>query len=215
MAGDEQIREFRGLPMSDLIGGPLLAASDAQMSLAIATERFVKTVGFVPKDDPSGKFDAGDPYGAVRTATFKFSRPVLGAERDAKTGSMPEETVELEVPLLAIVKIPALNIVNVDLAFEIEVKSSKSSKETDGANEMLAAEARLGWGRRAPVRISGSVASAGERARSTDSSAKFHVKVHASGTDIPEGLARVLDRINALIAPKAVTAPAKPGAAED
>ena len=39
------------------------------------------------------------------------------------------ENVDLTVPLPAIVKVPALAIDSVDISFDMEVKSSKSSKE--------------------------------------------------------------------------------------
>jgi len=201
--------QFRGLPMSDLIGGPLIAASDAQVTLANATASFIKTVGFLPKydaNDPT-KIDENDPYGSIRTATFKFNRPVGGAIPDSQTGLVPTETVELEVPLLAIVKIPSLSIINVDVTFDMEVKSSESSKETDSKSGSLEAEASVGWGPfKASVKISGSISSAKESARSTDSSAKYHVEVHATDSGMPEGLARVLDMMNASIAPKTITA---------
>lgn len=195
--------QFRGLPMADLIGGPLIAASDAQVTLANATASFIKTVGFLPKY-VNGQIDPNDPYGAVRTATFKFNRPAGAATPNAQ-GLVPTETVELEVPLLAIVKIPSLSIVNVDIIFDMEVKSSESSKDSDSKTGSLEAEASVGWGPfKASVKISGSVSSARESARSTDSSAKYHVEVHATDNGMPEGLSRVLDMMNASIAPKTV-----------
>jgi hypothetical protein len=203
--------QFRGLPMSDLIGGPLIAASDAQVTLANATASFIKTVGFLPNYDKSEqpKLDPNDPYGDIRTAKFKFDRPVGGATPDSN-GLVPTETVALEVPLLAIVKIPTLSIINVDITFDMEVKSSESSKESDSKTGSLEAEASVGWGPfKASVKISGSISSAKESARSTDSSAKYHVEVHATDSGMPEGLARVLDMMNASIAPKSITGPNK------
>jgi len=44
--------QFRGLPMADLIGGPLQAACEAQMRLAEATAEFIRNVGF--DIDPTG-----------------------------------------------------------------------------------------------------------------------------------------------------------------
>ncbi|WP_150047311.1 MULTISPECIES: DUF2589 domain-containing protein [Methylomonas] len=203
--------QFRGLPMADLIGGPLIAASDAQVTLANATASFIKTVGFLPKYT-NGQLDQNDPYGDIRTAKFKYNRPV-GAATPGDNGLVPTETVELEVPLLAIVKIPSLSITSVDITFDMEVKSSESSKETDSRSGTLEAEASVGWGPfKASVKISGSISSAKEQARSTDSSAKYHVEVHAKDSGMPEGLSRVLDMMNASIAPKSVLpAPANNG----
>lgn len=42
--------QFPGLPMQDLIGGPLKAACDAQIMLAQATSDYIETVGFLPVD---------------------------------------------------------------------------------------------------------------------------------------------------------------------
>ena len=42
--------QFSGLPMEELIGGPLLAACDAQVQLARATADFINAVGFERND---------------------------------------------------------------------------------------------------------------------------------------------------------------------
>jgi hypothetical protein len=45
--------QFGGLPLSDLIGGPLTAASDAQVRLANAPADFIKSIGEQPPADPA------------------------------------------------------------------------------------------------------------------------------------------------------------------
>ena len=192
---------FKGLPMGDLIGGPLMAACDAQVRMANATADFIKVVGFLP---PTEK---GQAYGAVRTATFKFTRPTGAAPKE--DGSAPTEDVTLDVPLLAIVKVPALAIKTVDVTFDMEVKSSETSKESTSAEASLSAEASGGWGPFSlKVNVAGSVASHKENTRSSDQSAKYHVAVHAADDGMPEGLARVLDIMNSAIAPKTIKATA-------
>ena len=88
--------QFRGLPMGDLIGGPLMAACDAQVRLANATASFIQQIGFTPKDPNAGASSGLE----VRTVGFKFNRPAQGASIGAD-GVVPTETVELDVPLLA------------------------------------------------------------------------------------------------------------------
>jgi len=65
--------EFSGLPIADLIGGPLNAACDAQIRLAKATADFITSVGFNPELDSSGK-----PTGKIvpRQVDFSFWQPV-------------------------------------------------------------------------------------------------------------------------------------------
>ena len=201
--------QFRGLPMGDLIGGPLTAACDAQIRLANATADFIKVIGFLP---PAAAGQGGTPdpnaVGDVRNVTFKFDRPSQSKLPDPANpdAPLPMETVELSVPLLAVVKVPSLFIDKVDITFDMEVKNSEASKESTDMQAAMEAQAKIGWGPiSATVKISGSVSSHKENTRSTDQSAKYHVEVHASDKGMPEGLARVLDMIATSVAPKQIT----------
>ena len=64
--------EFSGLPIADLIGGPLKAACDAQVRLAKATADFITSVGFNQDLDATGK-----PTGKLvpRQVDFSFWKP--------------------------------------------------------------------------------------------------------------------------------------------
>lgn len=189
--------QFKGLPMADLIGSPLTAACDAQLKLANATATFIKTVGFLP---PANGANDPNAVGGVRTATFAFKR---------QTENGPED-VSMEVPLLAIVNVPALSVTRVDITFDMEVKSSSASKEATDASAKMSADASVGWGPFSlKVHVEGSVSSHKENTRSSDNSAKYHVEVHAEDRGMPEGLARVLDIMHQAITPppsKQVTA---------
>lgn len=190
--------QFKGLPMGDLIGGPLSAACDAQVKLANATAEFIKHVGFLPPgpDDKEG-------VGATRVATFAYSRSVADPSDPSKS---IEEPMVLNVPLLAIVKVPSLSITKVDITFDMEVKSSFASKESEDKEGKFSADIKAGWG---PVSVSvhleGSVATHKENTRSSDNSAKYHVQVLAEDSGMPEGLARVLDILQTSIQPRAAT----------
>lgn len=229
MALENMAAAFSGLPMGDLIGGPLKAACDAQIRLATATADFIKVIGFNAPTDPNNDYSGG-----TRTALFKFKRPVqispaqpavpavtevrdaqgvvttpASAAVDAVPAVIKQEEVEIEVPVLAIVKIPALSVTSVDITFDMEVKSSESSKSSVDASASMEAKAKFGWGPvGGSVSIKGSVASHKENTRSSDNSAKYHVEVHAKDDGMPEGLARVLDILAQAVAPKAITAPA-------
>ena len=203
MALEKMGDQFKGLPMGDLIGGPLTAACNAQVQLANATANFIKVVGFLP---PATNDNDANAVGGVRTAIFKFSRPTGGAPDT--NGVVPMEAVELEVPLLAIVKVPALSINKVDITFDMEVKNSEASKESTDASASLSASLKFGWGMfSGTVNISGSVSSHKENTRSSDQTAKYHVEVHATDDGMPEGLARVLDIIAQSVAPKKIAPP--------
>lgn len=209
MAGElvDMASQFKGLPMGDLIGGPLTAACDAQVRLANATADFIKYVGFMPpgEGDKNG-------VGATRVASFGFKRLAQDPSDVSKT---IEQHVELDVPLLAIVKVPSLSITKVDITFDMEVKSSFAAKESTDASAKLSADMKFGWGCfSATVHVEGSVATHKENTRSSDNSAKYHVQVLAEDTGMPEGLARVLDILHTAIQPAVTSggAPANSGA---
>jgi len=61
MAEDERrVLQFQGLPMADLIGGPLNVASAAQVAAAKAQADFLKTATLAPpaEDEPAKDDDA-------------------------------------------------------------------------------------------------------------------------------------------------------------
>ncbi|MFD2232854.1 DUF2589 domain-containing protein [Phaeospirillum tilakii] len=191
--------QFRGLPMGDLIGAPLSAACEAQVRLATATANFINVVGFLPPKNDN------DPL-QVRTVAFRFDRASRSTPPDIKASDIPQETVNLEVPLLALVKIPSLAINKVDITFDMEVKNAQASSEGSTSQAALDAQAKVGWGPfSVSVKITGSVSSHKENTRSTDQTAKYHVEVHAVDDGMPEGLARVLDLIAQSVAPKKIT----------
>lgn len=207
MALVNMAQQFKGLPMQDLIGGPLKAASDSQIQLAQATANFIKVIGFKEPAQGAGPDDVGDP----RIAKFTFKRPVQQPADSSATGGpapIAMETVEMDVPMLAIVNIPALSIKNVDITFDMEVSSSESNTESKDSEMSLDASASVGWGVfKATVKVHGKVATHKENTRKSDNSAKYHVEVHARDDGMPEGLSRVLDIMQSAVAPSKVTPP--------
>jgi hypothetical protein len=186
--------QFGGLPMDQLIGGPLKAACDSQIQLAKATSDFIQNVGLVADKD-----------GVMRTRTvdFTYSKPVNDGN-----GGFTEVENKLDVPLLAILNTPSLAVKQVEVEFTMEVKSSTSEKSSRDYEATLDTEIKAGWGPvSVDVKIHGSVASHNENTRSSDNSAKYNVKVLARDDGMPEGLRRCLDIIQQAIAEKPTAAP--------
>ncbi len=169
--------------MGMLIGGPLTAAADASVLLANATADFIERVGF----ENSGK---------ARTVAFSYEKQT---PNDDGTSSLDE--LKVNVPLLAIVPIPNLQIDEVNVLFDMEVKQSECSKSSTDMSASMNASANAWF---VKVNISGSVSSHKENTRTSDNSAKYHVDVRATNHGIPEGLARVLDMMAANVAPALV-----------
>ena len=184
--------QFKGLPMKDLIGGPLTAVCEAQENLAKSTEQYIRSIGLQETGDGDQK------ELKTRQVDFHFHKPMPSPDGTAIT----QAQVDISVPLLALVPVPALMIQDVEIEFNMEVKSSATSaSSTDVGADVTAS---VGFG---PFSASmhGSVASHNEQTRASDNSARYHVKISAKQAETPEGLSRVLDMLRDSISPKNIT----------
>lgn len=182
--------QFSGLPMKDLIGAPLQAACDAQTMLAAATANFIKDVGL--EADKAGALTA-------RTVDFKFDR---AGPADPVTGKSTIETVDLSVPLLAIVTTPNLAVKEAEVNFTMSVSSSESSENSSDSSGSMDADTSLKYGIfSVKVHVHGSVASHSANTRKSDNSAKYDVRVLARDDGPPEGLMKLLDMLQTAITP--------------
>ena len=175
--------QFAGLDMEQLIGGPLSAAANASTLLANSTADFIQKVGF-------------DRKGKLQTVAFGYQKR---STNDDGTTNLDE--MKVMVPMLAIVPIPNLQIDEVNVLFDMEVKQSEKSENSLDMGASLSGSVKIG-----PVKvsISGSVSAHQSNTRSSDNSAKYHVDVRATNHGTPEGLARVLDMMAANVAPALV-----------
>jgi hypothetical protein len=169
--------EFKGLPIEDLIGAPLLAAANAQGKLAAMTADFIQNVGV--KSD-----------GTVSTVEFKY-------KTHTSDGAQVDNVVD--VPLLSIVNIPALAVKRAEVAFTMEVKQQTAEKSVKEASSSVEANYKAFWSPFS-AKITGTVATKSENTRSTDKTAKYDIRIEARDDGMPEGLAKVLDILSANVA---------------
>ena len=182
--------QFAGLPMDQLIGSPLTAAADASIRLANSTADFINRVGF-------------DSNGSVRNVAFKYEKRSMNED-----GTSNLDEMKVDVPMLAIVPIPNLQVDEVNILFDMEVKQSERSESSLDLGASLTGSLNLGI---IKVSVTGSVSAHQSNTRSSDNSAKYHVDVRATNHGIPEGLARVLDMMAANVAPSLVGSTLKDG----
>jgi hypothetical protein len=174
--------QFSGLPMSDLIGGPLMASCEAQKNMALATAGFIKDIGLI--DDGSGNM-------SLNVVNFEYDKDL---QEDDGSWTTAKHTIK--TPLLAIVNVPSLSMKIVTVDFEMEVKSS-SSDSRDTTKKAAVSGSWSGWG--AKVQFSGSISANNKSSRTSDSSAKYTVHVEARDDGPPEGLMKMMDTLNAAI----------------
>ena len=194
---------FTGLPMRDLIGGPLMAATEANNQMVMTQTRYMLDTGFnrIEEEKDGKKTYRYDPI----MVNMKLRRPVVSEDLDEKGNKKTVITTvesDVEVPILTLMPVPTLGVDKVNITFDMEVKSSYGSTETTSQDSKLAAqssfEAKLGYGPfslsvKGSVSYSQSSASSSEETRSASNSANYHVEVNASKQPMPKGLELILD----------------------
>ncbi|MCD7836900.1 MAG: DUF2589 domain-containing protein [Lachnospiraceae bacterium] len=187
-------QQFAGLDMEQLIGAPLSAAAGASKQLADSTAEFINRVGF-------------DSEGKTRTVAFAYQKRSMNED-----GTSNLDEMKVQVPMLAIVPIPNLQVDEVNILFDMEVKQSEKSEQSMDLGATVTGSLNLGIFK---VNVSGSVSAHSSNTRSSDNSAKYHVDVRATNHGTPEGLARVLDMMAANVAPMLVDSSIKDGDGKD
>lgn len=174
--------QFAGLQMDQLIGAPLRAAAEASTLLADSTAEFINRVGF--------------DGGKVRTVAFGYQKRSVNED-----GTSNLDEMKVDIPMLAIVPIPNLQVDEVNVLFDMEVKQSERQESSMDLGASITGTMNLGI---IKVSVTGSISAHQSNTRSSDNSAKYHVDVRAANHGTPEGLARVLDMMAANVAPMLV-----------
>lgn len=182
--------QFAGLQMDQLIGAPLRAAADASTHLANSTAEFINRVGF-------------DEDGKLRTVAFGYQKRSVNED-----GTSNLDEMQVAVPMLSIVPIPNLQIDEVNVLFDMEVKQSEREESGMDLGASISGSANFGI---CKVSVTGSISAHQSNTRSSDNSAKYHVDVRATNHGTPEGLARILDIMAANVAPVLVESSIKDG----
>jgi len=165
---------LQSLPIDELISAPLLAAIAAQVKASAAYVAFVRNVGLV-----DGK--------AVMVA-IDYSEDILDGSGTV-TGTRRRS---MNIPLLAMVSHPNVNIDTIDINFEVTVDTSEAT-QSDSSMEG-AFEASAGWAVFS-VKVSGKASHSSSQTRKTDTRAKYSIGIKAKRDGPPEGMMRVLDAL--------------------
>ncbi len=184
---------LEALPIDRMIAGPMIAAQKAQTMMSTSYAAFIERVCL-------------DENGNVKTVTMRRKEAQLGPNGEV----VDEIEKEVEVPILALVSHPNLNIDDIEVAFNMKVSSSFEDQKSNSYEGAF--EAELGWGIFS-MKMSGSVSHKDAQTRKTDTSAVYDVRVKGSRSGPPEGLMKIIDwLINDACRPKVATV-ATPAAA--
>lgn len=206
-------QQFSGLPMNSLIGGPLMAAAEANHNMAMTQVQFMMDSCFQEPEKDDGAYE---PVMINMTLTRQYVTP---ANADAPAVTTPIKTT-ISLPLLTIIPLNSLAVDDVTVDFKMQVKSSfsdeksKSDAQTTKASGTFKGSAGIGP---FSVSISGSVSSSSEHHSSSkqtyqkSNSAEYDVHVHAGQLPLPEGVGVIIkaysEAINPIIAPASEAKP--------
>lgn len=193
---------FSGLPMDSLIGGPLNAAAKANAAMALTQTSFMLDTCFVKKGDNN--------YEPIMIS-MTLTRGVIQASEDSSAAPVIDSfQTKFELPLITIIPLNSLAVDNVDITFEMEVKSSYGEDTKEEKSKQLKAdssfEAKIGYGPFSAT-IKGSVSYDQKESSSKDThyqksnSAKYTVKVHAGQLPLPQGVTTIINAFSKSVEP--------------
>lgn len=217
MAADSQIlamgQQFSGLPMGALIGGPLQAAAEANQQMAMTQLTFMMNTCFTQDAKDKSKYD---PVMISMTLKRSVVQPgVNGAEP-----TIEQTTTAFELPILTIIPLNSLAVDDVNVTFDMEVKSSfakdnsTDDKSSTAEKADFTASAKIGPFH---VEVHGSVSHDSSSENKSDThysqsnSAKYTVAVHAGQLPLPLGVTTIIDayakNVSPLVLPSTTPAP--------
>lgn len=212
-------QQFSGLPMGDLIGAPLMAAADANHKMAMTQVKFMLDTCFSKQKVGGGGEGGKEQFEYLPVMVeLKLKRPVISTQKGEKPSDteVKVDTAEssLTIPLLTLLPLNALAVDDVNINFNMEVKSSFSSEQTETEKENMSAEgsfeAKVGYGPFS-ASVSGSVSKSSEKSNAkTDkyeksNKATYDVKVHAGQLPLPEGVGVIIQAYTDNITPIMLT----------
>ncbi|MDC8004704.1 DUF2589 domain-containing protein [Aureisphaera galaxeae] len=192
---------FTGLPMEDLIGAPLNAAAKANAAMALTQTKFMLDTCFSISEDGQ--------YTPIMIE-MNLTRGVIIPATDTDPATIDTITTKFELPILTIIPLNSLAVDNVDITFEMEVKSSYGEETSEQQEVAMAAaaewEVKASYG---PVSasITGSASYDSKESSSFDShyeksnSAKYTVNVHAGQLPLPKGVNTIIEAYTLAIEP--------------
>lgn len=189
-------QQFSGLPMKDLIGAPLVAAAQANNMMAMTQTQFLLDTCFDVKH--VGEDEVYKPIMVNMTLT----RPVINAD-----GTKAESVkTDFNLPLLTLIPLNSLAVDEVDVLFEMEVKSSFVIQEKENSKGQSSLSQKIASST-VSAELSGSVAATSKLVSSAESdykksnSAKYEIKTHAAKIPLPIGVTTVIEAFTQSIAP--------------
>lgn len=187
---DDAAKQLGALPFGNIIGGPLVAAIEAQAKAARTTADFIESVAY------------GVPSGATADDSALDKRKLQTMEFVYASG---DKKVTLSVPLLTVVPVPYIRIEAMTIQFKANISAETSASDTTSNSSAVDLKSNLsgryGWG---PARVEASFSAAYSSKKDSTAAANskyaveytMDITVNAAQEDMPVGMQRLLNLLN-------------------
>ena len=166
-----KISETHSMPLHQLIGAPLLAMVQGQAQAAQATAEFIERIGLEWNEDGTAN--------RLRMVSFGYEKP-------DSDGNMRK--FKIEIPLLSLVPIPAIQIKNGELDFSIKINDIKTtSSKTTLSTEHEGAEDN-DWLTKEQAEFRASIADNKSPESQSGSSLQMRVKIQVEQAEMSVGI---------------------------
>lgn len=170
-----QISEIRSLPFYELIGAPLLAIIQGQSQASQATAEFIERIGF-EKDENAAEGELGK----LRMVSFNY-------QKEDVNGSLQNHIIQL--PLLSLIPIPALEIKDASLEYNIKINDVKTSQAQTVLSDKR--EENDDWLSQKRIEFMTTMGKMEQSQSRQSSDIQMKVKMNIEQADIPVGLSQL------------------------
>lgn len=193
-------QELASIDFESMLGGPLIAAVNAQAQSAVSTVNFIKEVGFKKAENAEEQdIDAqitSDPI-YVSFKYFKEIAPYVPADpaADPPVEAQPAQYEEqtLEVPFLTMLPIPYLRIDLVTIDFNAKINSVTYRKTDTNLKVDAEAEVKHGWlVGSARLKVSTSFQRNTQQGQTVNRTYSMQVHMRTVQDEMPGGMERIL-----------------------
>jgi hypothetical protein len=192
----DDVVSVRALKLHELLGATMVAVIQADALAAKATLEYIEAVGFVapPEGDEEGDETETTAGGRLRMASFRYRK------RD-ETDEVADFVAE--VPILALVPIPALQVKDAEFSFAVKIEDI--TKTTTAASPASPASRAAEMIRQPPSRlatflkptatelIARPAAASGPKTEEVRSTHHLEVKVTMGQADITTGMEKIFN----------------------
>lgn len=191
---------LNSMPLSSMIGGPMLGAIDAQQHAAIKSMELIQEFCMEPVDK-----DKPDGPRKLTEVMFTYKKP-------------NGDDIVIQIPLLFLVPIPFIKVESINIGFTMKMNQSATSSHTKEKSQKTKRAYSVSAGGAGPgfmvsASFSGSFSSSYKNKSHSENKynteMNFDVSVQAVQDDMPGGMKKVFEMLESSISPQTIPAPAE------